>query len=53
MVINTAKRSFTVVKEALNKNPMDTAKNTINFLNTLAEEYFRTMGIKDRITVIT
>ena len=52
MVINAARQSCTAVKEALNKNPMDTTKNTINFLNTLSEEYLRTMGIKDKITVI-
>ena len=53
MVINFVKQSCTTMKEALNKKPMDTTKNTINFLNTLSKEYFRTMGIKDRITVIT
>ena len=53
MVINAAKHSFTAVKEALNKKPVDTTKSTINFLNTLSEEDLRTMGIKDRITVIT
>ena len=37
MVINAAKQSCTAVKEALNKNPVDTDKNTINFLNNLFE----------------
>ena len=53
MVTNTAKWSFTTTKEALNKNTMDTTKNTTNFLNTMSEEDLRTMGIKDIITVIT
>ena len=53
MVINIAKQSCTTMKEALNKKSVDTAKNTINFLNTLFEEYLRTMGIKDTITMIT
>ena len=53
MVVNPAKHSCTVVKEALNKKPVDTTENTINFLNTLSKEYLRTMGIKDRIIVIT
>ena len=43
MVINTARQICTAVKEALNKNPVDIAKNTINFLNTLSEEDSRTM----------
>ena len=53
MVINVARQSRTAVKEALNKKPVDTTNNTINFLNTLSEEYLRTMGIKYRITMIT
>ena len=50
MVINAARQSCTTVKEALNKNTVDTTNNTTNFLNTLVEEDLRTMGIKDMIT---
>ena len=53
MAINDARRSCTTVKEDLNRKPVDTARNTIHFLNTLSEEELRTMGIKDRIAVIT
>ena len=49
MVINVAKHSCTVVKEALNKMLVDTTKNKINYLNTLSQEDLRTMGIKDRL----
>ena len=42
-----------LLKEALNKNPADIDKNTINFLNALSQDDLRTMGIKYRITVIT
>ena len=35
MVIQSAKHSVTVVKERLNKNPIDYAKNTVDFLNGL------------------
>ena len=52
MVINAAKQSGTTVKEALNKNPVDAATNTINYLNTMSKEYLRTMGIKEIFTVI-
>ena len=45
MVINAAKQSCTTIKEALNKNLVDTTKHTISFLNTLSEEYLRIMGI--------
>ena len=53
MVINDARQSCIAVKEALNKKPVDTSKNTVNFLNNLSKEYLRTMGIKEKITVIT
>ena len=53
MVINAAMQSYTSVKEALNMKPIDTTKNTINFLNTLSEEELRTIGIKDKTRVIT
>ena len=53
MVINVAIQSCTAVKEALNKNPVDTTKKIINFLNTMSEEDLKTMGIKVEITIIT
>ena len=37
----------------MDKKSLETAQNTINFLNTLSEEELETVGIKDRITVIT
>ena len=36
IVIYVAKKSYTAVKEALNEKPIDTANNTINFLNGLS-----------------
>ena len=53
MVINDAKKSCTIVKEASNKKPTDIAKNMIYFLNNFSEEDLRTMGIKDRVTIST
>ena len=40
MVINVDRQSCIVVKESLDKKPMDTTRNTIKFLNTLLEEDF-------------
>ena len=37
----------------LNKNTIDTANNTINFLNGLTEDDLKTTNIKDRISIIT
>ena len=53
MVINIVRKRCTTMKETLNRKPIDTTKNTINFLNTLSEEELRTIGIKDIITDIT
>ena len=53
MVINAVRQSCVAIKEALDRKPTDTTRNTINFLNTLSKEELRTMGIKDKIVVIT
>ena len=53
MDINVVRKSCIALKEALNKNHVDTTNNTIIFLNNLSEEDLRTMGIKDKIIVIT
>ena len=52
-IIQASRQSCTVVKEALNKKPIDTTNNTINFLNDLSEDDLKIMGIKEKISVIT
>ena len=41
------------MKEALNKNPIDTTNNIVSFLNGLSKDDLKTLGIKDRISIIT
>ena len=41
------------MKEDLNKNPIDTTNNTVNFLNGLSKDDLKKLGIKDRTSVIT
>ena len=41
------------MKEVLNRKYIDTTNDTISFLNGLSEDDLKTMGIKDRISVIT
>ena len=53
MIINMARQICTTIKETLDRKPADTTQKTMNFLNTLFEEELRTMGIKERILVIT
>ena len=52
VVISTTRQSCPVMKETLDKRSAKTYQNTINFLNTLSKEEMKTMGIKDRITII-
>ena len=40
-------------KQELNKRPMDTTNNAINFLNKLMEQDIRQANIQDRFLVIT
>ena len=46
-------QSCTIIKNFLNKNPIDTANNTVSFLNGLTEDYLKATWIRDRISVIT
>ena len=36
IVIYAAKKRCTIVKEVMSKKPIDTARNTVNFLNGLS-----------------
>ena len=38
VVITVARESCIVVKETLDRKPIDTTHNTINFFNTLSQE---------------
>ena len=52
-VIQESKQSVTIVKEKLNKKPVDYAKNDIKFLNGLTEEEIIKDSIRDMIFAIT
>ena len=41
-----------MVKQVLNKKPIDTANNAIKFLNSLTEEEIKKANIHDRVLVI-
>ena len=51
--IHVTNQSVTTVRERINKNPVDYARNAIDFLNGLTEEELRIANITDRIYVIT
>ena len=53
IVIHAAKQSCSAVKEVLNNKLIDTSNNIVSFLNGLLDDDLKTMGIKERISVIT
>ena len=53
IIIQGARQSATIVKEVLNKNPIDTANNTISIMNGFTKDDLKTTNIKDIISVIT
>ena len=53
IVMQSAKQGVTVVKERLNKKPIEIANNTIDFMNGLKKDELKEANIKDRISIIT
>ena len=51
--MQSSKQSVATVRERLNKNPIDYARNAIHFPNRLKEEEIRTTNLMDRISIIT
>ena len=52
IVTQEDRHNFMMVKQFLNKNPIDTSNNAISFLNSLTEEEIRKANIQYRILVI-
>ena len=53
IVMYSSRQSATIVKERLNKNPIETTNNFIHFLNGLTEDEMKSTNIKDRTSIIT
>ena len=53
IVTQASRQSALMVKQVINKEPIDTAHNAIIFLNSLTEEEIRKANIQDSILVIT
>ena len=53
LVIHSSKQVLTVAREKLNKKPIDCAKNSINFLNSLSKDDLKKENFKDRISIMT
>ena len=52
IVTQATRQNVLMLKQVLNKKPIDTTHNAIRFLNNLTEEEIRKEDIQDRILVI-
>ena len=52
-MIQSSRQIMIAAKEKLNKNPIDYAKNAINFLNGWTKDDLKNENIKDKISIIT
>ena len=49
--LKVAMQNILIVKQGLNKNPMQVAHNAIKFLSTLSEDQVKRFGIQDKVIV--
>jgi len=52
ILINLAHQRLKLMNEHMEKRPLTTAQNTLNFLNSLTYQKLHDMGIKDRISIV-
>ena len=52
ILINLAHQRLKLVNEHMERRPLATAQNTLNFLNSLTYQKLHDMGIKDRISIV-
>ena len=52
ILINLAHQRLKLVNEHMEKRPLTTAQNTLNFLNSLTYQKLHDMGIKDRVSIV-
>ena len=49
--LKVAMQNILIVKQGLNKNPMQVAHNAIKFLSTLSEDQVKRIGIQEKVSV--
>ena len=49
--LKAARQNILIVKQGLNKKPMEVAQNAINFLSALLEDQVRMFGIQDKVVI--
>ena len=49
--LKVSRQNILIVKQGLNKNPIQVAQNAINFLSTLLEDKVKRFGIQDKVVV--
>ena len=51
--MKVARHNILILKQELNKNPIEVAQNDINFLSTLSKDQVKRFDIQDRVVVIS
>ena len=51
--LKTTKLNIMIVKQELNKKPMEVAQNVVNFLSTLSEDQVRRFDIRYKFVIIS
>ena len=49
--MKAARKNILIVKQGLNKKPMEVAQNAINVLSALSEDQVRRFGIQDKVVI--
>ena len=49
----SARKNVVVVKQTLNKNPMQVAQNVVDFLSALSKDQIKRMGIQEKFVVLS
>ena len=49
--LKVARKNILIVKQGLNRKPMEVAQNAINFLSALSEDQVRRFGIQEKVVI--
>ena len=51
-LVNLATQKLKLANETMEKNPLNTTQNALNFLNSLTYQKLHEIGIKDRVAIV-
>ena len=51
-LVNLANQRLKLVNETMERKPLGTAQNALNFLNSLTYQKLQDIGVNDRVTMV-